>query len=531
MSALIYIVRRSLINRLKNRLRRPLTYVSVIFIILYVWMLFGSFGTIFENFTVTGEEAYVLLLSFFIVWTIPMSFLSYARKRGLAFKHSDVHFVFSAPISPKLILLYAHMKMLPASLLINLIVTIGGTIWFDISPLKMLLFFLVVFLIENILEASLMLLIFGSESLGEKGSKGIRGLIWACVIFMILLLISQIFTQPFGWQMVADTLAHPLLQLIPVIGWNIAFIRLLLLGPDTINLICAALYLIAAVAAPIAAWRMKCTGEYFEDAMTFADEYEETLKRKKRGTMEGSARKKKFKKAQVVYRGGGAKAIFYRQLLEYKKSRFFLLNYNSFILLGISIIAAAAVVLGIFSFDDMGLGEAAVFILPGISAYMTFIFSGVTPKWSAELKNPYTFLLPDTPFRKLWYSTLLEHVKALMDGAFLCVPLGIVMGLTPVQILLCILIYACLQANRLYISMVCDGILSPLFGNFGLSLIRMSGQGIIMVLGIIGAVVGTVLLGPEAGFLILIAIAVVFSLLLALLGSILFGKMESLENY
>ena len=147
MSALIYIVRRSLINRLKNRLRRPLTYVSVIFIILYVWMLFGSFGTIFENFTVTGEEAYVLLLSFFIVWTIPMSFLSYARKRGLAFKHSDVHFVFSAPISPKLILLYAHMKMLPASLLINLIVTIGGTIWFDISPLKMLLFFLVVFLI------------------------------------------------------------------------------------------------------------------------------------------------------------------------------------------------------------------------------------------------------------------------------------------------------------------------------------------------------------------------------------------------
>ena len=531
MSALIYIVQRSFTNELKKRLSRPLTYVAIVFFILYMAMIFGSFGTFFENMTMDGEEAYVLLLSFFIVWSIPMSFLSYARKRGLAFKHSDVHFVFSAPISPKLILLYANAKMLPASLLMNLVIAVGGIIWFNIAPVKSLLLFLVIFVVEYILESSLMLLVFGDESLGEKGTRTIRGLIWACVIAMILLLISQIFTHPFGWQMVLDALAHPLLQLIPVIGWNIAFIRLLFVGPDTINLICAALYLIAAVAAPVAAWKMKCTGEYFEDAMTFADEYEEALKRKKSGTMEGSARKKKYKKAQVIYRGGGARAIFYRQLLEYKKSRFFLLNYNSFILLGISIVAAAAVFFGVFSFEDMELGAARVFILPAIGAYMTFIFSSVTPKWSAELKNPYTFLIPDTPFRKLWYSTLLEHVKALMDGAFLCVPMGIAMGITPVQIFLCILIYACLQANRLYISMVCDGILSPLFGSFGLSLIRMSGQGIIMVLGIIGAVVGTVLLGPEAGFLILIAIAVVFSLLLALLGSILFGKMESLENY
>ena len=34
MSALIYIVRRNFINRLKKRLRRPLTYVSVVFFVL-----------------------------------------------------------------------------------------------------------------------------------------------------------------------------------------------------------------------------------------------------------------------------------------------------------------------------------------------------------------------------------------------------------------------------------------------------------------------------------------------------------------
>ena len=122
-------------------------------------------------------------------------------------------------------------------------------------------------------------------------------------------------------------------------------------------------------------------------------------------------------------------------------------------------------------------------------------------------------------------------MKAVLDGALLCVPLGMVLGISAVQILLCILIYACLQANRLYISMVCDGILKPLFGSFGLTLVRMTAQAAIMLIGVLGAVFGTAAAGVEVGFLILIAIAVLFAGLLALFASILFGRMESLENY
>ena len=266
--------------------------------------------------------------------------------------------------------------------------------------------------------------------------------------------------------------------------------------------------------------------------MTFADEYEEALKRSKRGrSIEKVSKKKTFKKAQVNYRGTGAKAIFYRQLLEYKKSRFFLLNYNSFIMLGISVLAIVATAMGVFSFDEMAEGAGKVFILPGISAYITFIFSATATKWTKELQNPYTFLLPDSALRKMWYSTAMEHVKALLDGAILCVPLGLLMELPVLQILLCLLIYVCLQANRLYIGMVCDGILAPLFGATMLSLFRMLTQGFIMVLGIIGAVIGAAVAGPEVGFVVMIVIALIFAVGLALLGSVLFGKMESLENY
>jgi len=532
MKALLYVSVRSFINRMKMRLRKPLTYVGIVFWVFYGIMMLNSFNIIFsEAGNMSGPEGYAVLLSFFIVWSIPMNLLAYARKRGLAFKHCDIHFVFSAPISPKGILLYAQSKTLLAGFLLNLFVSIGGVVWFHISPIKMLLFFLVSFVVETIFEGCLMLIVFGNEFLGETGTKVLRGFIWACVIAMGALLLYQVFTKPFGLSLIQDTLAHPLMQLIPVIGWNIAFIRLLLIGPNTLNVICSLLYLAGTVAAVLIAWRMTCTGEYFEDAMTFADEYEEALKRKRSGSMENASSKKKFKSARVQYRGTGAKAIFYRQLLEYKKSRFFVLNYISFIMIGISAIAWIATAFGVFSFDEMATGGAQVFILPGISAYVTFIFSAAATKWNKELQNPYTFLIPDTAFRKMWYSTAMEHVKSIMDGVILCVPLGILMQLSVTQIVLCIMIYVCLQANRLYVGMVCDGILAPLFGATMLSLTRMLIQGFIMVIGIIGAVVGAVVGGPEAGFIVLILIALIFAVGLALLGSVIFSRMESLENY
>ncbi len=532
MKALLYLSVRGFINRLKARARKPLSYVALVGIGLYVLMMYNSFNIIFSDMGIMGPEGYALLLSFFTVWTIPANLLTYARKRGLTFKHCDVHFVFSAPIDPKKILLYAQIKTLYMGLFLNLLMSVGGVIWFHVPAVKMALFFLVTFVVENILEAALMLIVFGNEFLGEKGTKVLQGGVWACVGAMLLLLLSQLLTKPLSFSLIGDMLSDPLLQLVPLIGWNIAFIRLLLIGPDTLNLICGALYLAAAVLLPLVAWRMKCTGEYFEDAMTFADEYEAAIRRKKSGSAEGDARKRKYKKAEVVYKGGGARAIYYRQLLEYKKNRFFLLNYNSFILLGIGLLAAGAKAFGadLFSFAEES-SELAVFILPGVSAYMVFIFSSIAPKWSQELKNPYTFLLPDTPMRKLWYSTLLEHVKAALDGALLCVPLGAALGISPVQIVLCILIYACLQANRLYISMVCDGILKPLFGSFGLTLIRMMAQAAIMLLGVLAAVIGTGAAGVEIGFAAMILVAVLFAGLLALFASILFGRMESLENY
>lgn len=63
--------------------------------------------------------------------------------------------------------------------------------------------------------------------------------------------------------------------------------------------------------------------------------------------------------------------------------------------------------------------------LMGVVAYVALIMSGYTGKWESELKNPYIFLIPDSPLKKMWYATLMEHVKAFADGCIICIPIGI----------------------------------------------------------------------------------------------------------
>ena len=70
--------------------------------------------------------------------------------------------------------------------------------------------------------------------------------------------------------------------MIPLIGWELAVMRLLILGPSTVNVVCTVLYILSFVLLVVLAWKMPCTGQYYEDAMKFADDYQEARKKSKK---------------------------------------------------------------------------------------------------------------------------------------------------------------------------------------------------------------------------------------------------------
>ena len=124
----------------------------------------------------------------------------------------------------------------------------------------------------------------------------------------------------------AELIEHPIFRLLPVVGWDISALRLVIFGPDRLNVIGTVLYLGLIILLTLMAIRMKNTGAYYEDAAKFADDYQELRNRSKRGeTGYSLGKKKKFRTVKGNF-GGGAKAIFYRQLLEYKKERFFIFD-------------------------------------------------------------------------------------------------------------------------------------------------------------------------------------------------------------
>lgn len=522
MKGLIYLTKTSLKNRIKKYIKKPVTYIWVILMALYFYVfIVKSLPILIEEMNIGSSEGFALILSFSVFVFMPANIITYAKRKGLIFRNSDVHFIFTSPVNPKLALLNGAIKNIFASFMLNLLLVIAGIMYFDISAFTMLIYFLLAFIAEIILESSIIILLYGNERLSKKQTN-----IFCMVLIFIVALIAVFgvylfFAKKADISVLKVFIEHPFVQCVPIIGWNIAFIRLIFVGATTLNVVCTILFCISTAVLFVLAYRMKCTGEFYEDAMTFADDYEKKLESGRKGEIRV---KHKYGKASVKYKGVYAKAIFYRQLLEYKKNRFFIFGLNSLFCLFAGIGIA---VFGYFNYSELGIIK--VFIVPGVSAYITFIFSGYATKWSKEAANPYTFLIPDSSAKKLFYSTLIEHIRAFVDGLLITLPAAVTLRLNLVEIILSVIVYMCLQANKLYVSIFSDAIVSKYIGNVATQFFRMLAQAAIIAIAAFSAVISGIFIGIELGFVIMIIVSTALTLVMAVLSTFVFERMENIS--
>lgn len=527
MKGLVYLYQKSIINRIKRALKKPVTYIFLVFIVLYAIAVIGSFGTLIEELQIGNSQSLAVILSSMIFFLLPANFISYSRRKGLLFKKSDIHFIFPSPVNPKVPILFTGMLNLWINLGLVLFTAFMGIRYFHVNPLQMLLYAILYLIFENLLEAGMMILCYGNETLPKRFFTVLTGICYGIMALFIIVAILLMAKRGFAFSIFTEYLELPIIQMIPIIGWNIAMIRMVFVGPTLLNIICTLLFLISSTAIFLLALKSKCVGEYYEDAATFADNYAKLKERKQKGIVDVSmGKKKKFKKANIEYKGGGAKAIFYRQILEYKKTKFFIFGFNTLISF---VIGVGLAVLAFTTDMESEFGVNKIFIIPGVMAYIIFILSSYATKWSQELENPYTFLIPDNSLKKLWYATKIEHIRAIVDGFLMAVPGAIVMGLSVVQTLLIVLLYVCLMANKLYYFMVADFLIGRLLGNIGRTLVKLFLQGIAIGISVGAAVVGGIFLGVEAGFAIMIVATFVFTFFGALIAALSFEKMEVID--
>lgn len=522
MGAIGYLYRRVLANRIRKALHRPVTYVYIVIILFYLAVMPFSLSVMAEEFAVNTPGGMAGIMTLFAFWIIPGNLVAYAKRKGLVYRNSDIHFLFPAPVSPKRVLLYAHIRTLFMSVLLNVFGVICGAVVFHVAAWRLVLYFFFSLIVENVLEGCLMLLLYGSERIGERQRGLIVKAAYGLIGLLVVIGVCYYLRQGLSMRTLADFLRSDWVKMVPVIGWYISVIQLLFNGVTTVGIVGAALYLCLLAAVLTAAVRMKCTGAFYEDAIKFAEDYEEALAIQRQGGAKMRiGKKQKFGQATVRWKGTGARAIFYRQLLEYKKSRFFIFDVNTLFAL-----AAGAGIAWLYVREG-GFGEMDPYVIPMVSAYFTFIFTTLSGKWGKELKSPYTYLIPDSAFAKLWNATAIQLIQCLVNGLLITVPGAIVMGMSPVRAALCVVACTVLASNKLYALAVAEVAVGGVLGTTGKQLFQLFIQCIVIMMAVIGAFLGAMLGGVTIAYLMLDVFLILFTAVFMVIATLNFYKLET----
>lgn len=523
MGAVGYLYRRTLINRIKMSLHKPVTYFYMGLILFYMAFMPYSLRIMAMNGGIDSPGGMAGVLTLFAFWLIPGNLIAYAKRKGLVYRSCDVHFLFPSPIGPKQVLLYAHLRTIPMQILLNLFVVICGGFIFRVPVWKLVVYFLFSVVVENVLECCVMLLLYGTERLNEKQRSLIIKAAYGLLGILVIIGAYMYFLEGLSFQTVIHFLHSDAVQMVPVIGWYISVLHLLFTGATAVNIAGTILYFCLLAGVVTAAVRMKCTGAFYEDAMKFAEDYEEVLaNRRQGGTDKRLGKKQKFGKASVNWKRTGAGALFSRQLLEYKKSRFFIFDTSTVFAL------AAGIIIPWLYVREEGFGAFTPFVIPAVSAYLIFIFTTLNGKWAKELKSPYTYMIPDSAFSKLVNATAIQIIQSLVNGLLITVPGAVVMGLSPVTTVLCVLAYVALSANKLYALAVAEIVVGGTMGTFGKQLFQMLIQMIVIGTAIMGAVLGFTMGGIDLAYLIMDVFMVLFTAIFMIVASLNFYRMETL---
>jgi hypothetical protein len=520
MKAMLYLIWANIKGILRNMKKKKGQLVLWIFLIaIFVMMLFANNEAddlvqwIPDEYLASAYAAIVILVA-------ALTINNGIKKGSSSYRKADIQFVFPSPVSPRLILVYGFLKQLYISILVVLwFVFQSFTIRniFGLDERGFYVFLIAVFFVVVYMPVSSMLLY--SITLRKEGAKKLmqRIYLWIAIAFAGAFIgLTIYYSDPLAAaQAIVGGKAF---EYVPVLGWLVVVLKAAKWGftPWTwgaIGLLTATLGIIV--------WRLLAPEiPFYEEVLKQTDEKEMKIQAKRSGSSNMNMGPKKARKASIVYKGTGAKAIFYRQLLEFKKAGFLFVDRVTLIMLAIG-------VAGGFILQKTGIPTISVFY---VAIYLNFLFA-FNGKWVKELSTPFIYLVPGTPMQKLWYSTAANHIKHLLDGTAIFIPIMIITGFDPILCLGYILAYAAIGSVFIYGDVLArrmfgamhSGTLSSMFKVFSIMILLAPP---IAAFAIVSSVFSQVLLVQWLAPLGIVAYCALISFIIMLLGRKIFSNAE-----
>ncbi len=518
MSSLVYILRKSFINTIKELFRKPAALITYIIIAAFFIFSFvvssGSEGV--------GEQ---LALDMNVIKAIFCGYIAFIFIIGISsslsgssfFRMADVNLLFTAPLNAGNILMYGFIKQLATNILVMIFLAFQYPNWkrmfglTDGSGWILIIAYLLMIAVSSLLG----MILYSRVSRKPGNKQKIKMLIYLGVVLFLMPIIIQIFNTKDILQSTVGWLSSDYIKYVPFIGW---FTEILLGAVTGINIdFIISISLILAVLMISFIYLFRMDTDFYEDVLAGTELKESVLASAREGKTTGTNVYKKYKKVNFKFTMEGSKAIYQKQMLEKKKTGIWLVSLRTLAFLGAGIIASYAIPLE---------NNIILTMLLGICAYMMMILSMVGT-WEGELTKHYIYLIPAAPFNKMIAATLPEVLKLLVEGILVFGITGVVLKVNPIIILSVIGVYVTLGSTFIYFDVFLRRIYGRIHGNFLRVFLRIFLMFIIIAIVVIPtAIIIGVTESFVLGFFVAIVINVCLTLLFMLLGVGLFANPE-----
>lgn len=489
MNALGYLIRTILKNKILNLRKKPAL------LILYL-IIIGSFVLVCISSSFSDNKANYadIRILYAIVAAIGLFFLLTFVITGLStgstlFNMADVGLLFVAPISTKKILVYGLFKQMGTTIFTAVFILYQINSLkegFGLSGLSVFYIFVIYAVVLFYCQlASIAIYIFTNGNSSRKSL--VKGILYG--LFTVLLIAVLYIHYTDGGSFLSNVL-HLFdiywFYLVPVGGWAAMFIRGIL-DVDYMNIL---LSLFLFFGTGIAIISLFTTGEadYYEDVLNSTEANYVKLQDAKEGKRTvNSSRKVKVKDSETgLRRGKGYKAIFFKHILEKKRSSR-LLFVDTY-----TIIASVGAAIFCRSVNE----DFSVYMVLGILVYIQF-FLTILGKLSMELSKPFIYMIPAKSIEKVLAASATTLLKPCVDAIIIFTVVCIVSKTSPLLNLFLALAYASSGAIFVSYTLLCERIFGGQPNKLVSSILGFVIFGVVMAPGI-GVSVAAVMLLPKS---------------------------------
>lgn len=440
------------------------------------------------------EAVVALVLIIVLLWGL------YAGSKSGAdiFQMADVNFLFTAPMKPQSVLLFRLSFQMAAALVAslylifqipNLVINLGLGVP---AVIAMFAGYFMLLVLQRLMMVFSYTLFTTHEHLKKYILPFIIGIVLALAAGMTVVFFA---VDKDVLRMVEVTFGSRWMRLLPLIGWYKGMIMCAVNGQLLLFFVYMLLLFAGVAGMVFAIWHIKA--DFYEDAFSAASRTAEMVADAKEGRKTAKKRSEKIQR-NSTFRGWGASTFLTKEILCRKRlAKFGVLTNTMLFYLG------AGVLLGLITSRIM---TSQSFMLTGCVILGIMFFRNMGNPIEQETAMNWLYLVPDNPYKKVFYAMLsgtygcaMDLLPGLVIGAIL---VGAAPGLVVLWYVTLIVVDFMLSAVGL--------MLETIFPASALDMVKAVIQMILrmgMILVLVFLMAGGYALGGEAAALVLTLVA------------------------